>query len=98
MFAVSGQITTGPAHREVSLEQIILPVLARVHSEVTQALCVKFAVSEQFCSISAVGLLVKINSSPQERMRSVFFFFLSPFLYPSIYIVIALLSLRKTAA
>lgn len=37
VFAVSGRITTGPAHREASLEQIIFPALAGVHSAVTQA-------------------------------------------------------------
>lgn len=64
LFAVSGRITTGPACCKVSLEQIIFPALAGVHSAVTQALltlCMNFTVSGQFCPNSAVGLLVKIN-------------------------------------
>lgn len=48
-------------------------------------LCVNFTVSGRFCPISAVGLLVEINSSSQERMRPVLFCFFAP---PSIYIYI----------
>lgn len=53
-------------------------------------LCVNFTVSGQFCPNSAAGLLVKINSSTQERMCP--FFLPPPLPYPSIYILIALQS------